>query len=239
MLPFSQDAFFALFEQYNRAIWPAQIVAYVLGLAALALAVRPVARAGRAGRGRIVAAILALAWAWNGAVYHVLFFATINFWADIFGAFFILEALLLLWSGVIRGELAFRLTYDAFSRIGVAFAIFALAIYPLIGWLLGHAWPRAPMFGVTPCPMTIFTMGMLLLIAGRTPLHLVAIPVLWSLIGGTAAWFLDVTEDLALPVAGLGGLALILLKNRGRAVPGAERAIATQPHRGASPPRIP
>ena len=29
MLPFSQDAFFALFEQYNRAIWPAQIVAYV------------------------------------------------------------------------------------------------------------------------------------------------------------------------------------------------------------------
>ena len=37
MLPFGQDAFFALFEQYNRAIWPAQIVAYVLALAALGL----------------------------------------------------------------------------------------------------------------------------------------------------------------------------------------------------------
>jgi hypothetical protein len=216
MLPFSQDAYFALFEQYNRAIWPSQIVAYVLGLATLALALRPAARAGRAGRGRIVAAILALAWAWNGAVYHVLFFARINFWADIFSAFFILEALLLLWSGVIRGRLAFRLRYDTFSRIGVAVAIFALAIYPLIGWLLGHAWPRAAMFGVAPAPMTIFTMGLLLLVDGRTPLHLVIIPAIWSLIGGTAAWFLGVTEDLALPIAGFGGLALVLAKNRMR-----------------------
>ena len=48
MLPFSQDAFFALFEQYNRAIWPAQIVAYVLALAALALAFWP-----RDGLGRV------------------------------------------------------------------------------------------------------------------------------------------------------------------------------------------
>jgi hypothetical protein len=211
MLPFSQDAFFALFEQYNRAIWPAQIVAYGLALAALALTARPAAGADRA-----IAAILALAWAWNGAVYHLMFFATINFWADIFGGFFLIQAVLLIWTGVIRGRLAFRLGNDAPSWIGAALILFALVIYPLIGWLLGHAWPRAPMFGVTPCPMTIFTMGMLLLIAGRTPLHLIAIPVLWSLIGGTAAWFLGVTEDLALPVAGIGGLAIILRKNRHR-----------------------
>jgi hypothetical protein len=208
VLPFGPDAFFALFEEYNRAIWPAQIVAYVLALAALALAARPVAGADRA-----IAAILALAWAWNGIVYHVMFFATINFWADVFGAVFVLQALLLLWRGVIRGKLAFRIGADAFSWIGVALAVFALAIYPLIGWLLGHGWPRAPIFGVAPCPMTIFTVGMLLM-ARQTPLHVVAIPVLWSIIGGTAAWFLGVTEDMALPVVGLSGLALILMKNR-------------------------
>ncbi len=209
MLPFGPDAFFALFEQYNRAIWPAQIVAYLLGLAVLAQALRPVAMGDR-----VAAAILALAWAWNGAVYHLTFFATINFWADIFGAFFVLQALLLLGTGVVRGKLSFRTGGGTFSWIGVALAIFAMAIYPLIGWLIGHGWPRAPIFGVAPSPMTIFTMGLLLLIAGRTPLHLAVIPVLWSLVGGTAAWFLDVTEDLALPVAGLGGLALILWKNR-------------------------
>jgi hypothetical protein len=38
--------------------------------------------------------------------------------------------------------------------------------------------------------------------------------VLWSLVGGTAAWFLDVAQDLALPVAGLGAFALILWRKR-------------------------
>jgi len=58
------------------------------------------------------------------------------------------------------------------------------------------------------------TLGVLLLTEGRTPLRLVLIPVLWSLVGGTAAWLLSVPEDLALPLAGLGGLGLILWKNR-------------------------
>lgn len=214
MLPFGQDAFFALFEQYNRAIWPAQIVAYVLALAALTLAIRPIAHAGRA-RSRVIAAILALAWAWNGVAYHILFFATINFWADIFGAVFVLQALLLLWTGVWRGRLAFRIRNDARSWIGLALVIFAMAIYPAIGWALGHAWPRASIFGVTPCPMTIFTMGLLLLVDGRTPPHLAVIPVLWSMIGGTAAWFLGVTEDLALPMAGLVYLTLVVRQKRG------------------------
>jgi hypothetical protein len=209
MLPYGKDAFFALFEQYNRAVWPAPVVAYLLATAAVALAARPVT-----GAGRIVAAILALAWAWNGIAYHILYFAAINFWADIFGAVFVLEALLLLWTGVVRGTLAFRIGRDACSWTGLALMAFAMIAYPLIGWALGHAWPRAPMFGVAPSPMTIFTMGMLLLVAGRTPLYLVVIPVLWSLVDGMAAWFLGLAEDLALPIAGLGGLALIVAKNR-------------------------
>ncbi len=217
MLPFSPDVFFALFEHYNRAIWPAQIVAYLLGLAALALAWRPMG-----GAGRVIAAILALGWAWNGVVYHHLFFATINFWADGFAALFIVEAALLLWTGLVRGRLAFRAGNDAFAWTGIALAVFSMVVYPLIGWLLGHGWPRAPMFGVAPCPLTIFTMG-LLLVDDRPPLHLVVIPVAWSLIGGTAAWFLGVAEDLALPVAGIGGLVLILLRRR-RAPASAARA---------------
>lgn len=219
MLPFGPDAFFALFEQYNRAIWPAQIAAYGLALAVLALAARP-----RAGAGRAIAAILALAWAWNGAVYHMTYFVTINFWADIFGLFFLLQALLFLWTGVVRGQLEFRFGGDAGAWIGVGLAAFAMAVYPMIGWALGHGWPRAPMFGVAPCPTTIFTMGMLLLAAGRVPPYLAVIPVLWSLIGGTAAWFLGVTEDLALPFAGLGGLALILARNRRAGAASAIRA---------------
>lgn len=210
MLPFTAEVFFSNFEQYNRAIWPAQVVAYVLGLAAVALAFKPVP-----GGGRLVAGALAAAWAWMGVVYHFGYFATINFAAPAFGAFFVVQALLFLWTGAIRGKLAFRFRGSLHGWAGLSFVVFAMLVYPLAGWLVaGHGWPSAPMFGVAPCPTTIFTMGMLLLMAQRTPLHLAIIPLLWSLVGGSAAWLLDVPQDLALPLAGVGGLALILHRNR-------------------------
>jgi hypothetical protein len=51
-LPFTAEVLFSLFETYNRAIWPAQLIAYGLGMAVLALALRPLAAGGahRAGR---------------------------------------------------------------------------------------------------------------------------------------------------------------------------------------------
>jgi len=209
MLPFTAEVFFSVFEQYNRAIWPTQIVAYGLGLVVVLLTLRPVP-----GGNKVIGALLAAAWAWIGVVYHLMHFAAIDVAAPAFGAVFIVQALLFGWTVAIGGKIVFRFRADVFGWTGLGFVLFAMAVYPLVGWLAGHGWPRAPLFGVAPCPTTIFTLGVLLLTEGRTPLRLVLIPVLWSLVGGTAAWLLSVPEDLALPLAGLGGLGLILWKNR-------------------------
>ncbi len=89
-----------------------------------------------------------------------------------------------------------------------------MAATPILTWLAGHGWPRTPLSGVAPCPTAIFTIGILLLADRRTPLHLVAIPLLAALYCGTTAWLLNLPEDLAVPLAGVGGLGLILWKNR-------------------------
>jgi Family of unknown function (DUF6064) len=87
--------------------------------------------------------------------------------------------------------------------------------YPLLGWLAGHGWPRAAAFGVAPAPTTIFTFGMLLMLEGAAPLYLAAIPLLWSLAGGSAAVFiLRIPEDLSLLLAGIVGFGLLVWKNR-------------------------
>ncbi len=209
MLPYTAEVLYSVLEQYNRAIWPAQIVATGLGLAAVVSVLRPFP-----GSGRLIAAALAAAWAWIGVAYHLMHMAAIDFAAPALGVLFVIQGALLAWTGALRGRLAWRFRADAFGWTGIGLVVLAMAAYPLIAWLAGHGWPRAPMVGVAPCPTAIFTIGILLLVDGRTPLHLVAIPVLGALYCGATAWLLNLPEDLAVPLAGVGGLGLILWKNR-------------------------
>ncbi len=208
-IPFSRDVFLRLFEIYNAAIWPAQIVAYALCAIALLLALRP-ARAS----GRIIAFLLAAAWIWNGVAYQMLHFATINWAAWPFGFFFVVEGLLLFAAGMKRAPLAFRFAGDAAGWTGLALNAYAMVAYPVIGLLDGEPLHRLALVGVAPCPTTLFTFGMLLLAEQRVPMHLLVLPVLWSLIAGAAGWLIHIPQDLALPVAAL--LTVVLLARRGQ-----------------------
>jgi len=63
MLPFTTEVFFSVFERYNAAIWPVQVIAYGLGVLVVLLSLRP-----RRGGDRIIAAFLAGSWLWTGVV---------------------------------------------------------------------------------------------------------------------------------------------------------------------------
>jgi hypothetical protein len=71
-----------------------------------------------------------------------------------------------------------------------------------------------PAFGIAPCPLAIFTFGLLLLAAPRAPLHLLVIPLIWAAVGGSAAWLLDMPQDMALPIAAVLAAALAFRKSR-------------------------
>jgi len=207
--PFTAEVYFSLFETYNQAIWPAQLIAYALGAAAIALASRP----SPAG-GRIVLAILSVFWLWNGIAYQLMYFFQINFAALGFGALFVLQGLLLA-GHALSGRSRFAFRAGLFGWTGLVASLFALAVYPLLGWLAGHGWPRAAVFGVAPCPTTIFTFGVLLMMEGA-PVYLGVIPLLWSLAAGSAAvLLLRIPEDLSLVVAGVAGFALLVWRRRG------------------------
>jgi hypothetical protein len=65
--------------------------------------------------------------------------------------------------------------------------------------------------------VTIFTFGMLLLTTQRLPRWLLVIPFIWSLIGGSAAIVLGVTQDWLLFVSGFIAIPLIVFRDRGTA----------------------
>jgi hypothetical protein len=102
LLLFSPRTYYRLFELYNAAIWPAQVVAITVGLAVLALGRRP-----GGARGRWIAALLAGCWLWVAIAFHANRYATINTAAVDFAWGFAFEGALLIWSGVLRGRLVF------------------------------------------------------------------------------------------------------------------------------------
>lgn len=204
-LPFTTAQFFAVIVDYNRAIWPAQWL-----LVALAGAAVMAAFADRPWSGRGVLAVLAGFWVWMGAVYHLTFFASINPAARVFGIAFIIEAGLLSLA-TRRPSFSFRPRDDARSIGGGILIGYALVGYPIVAMLSGERYPAIPTFGL-PCPTTIFTLGMLLWMGPRVPSWVIAIPLLWVIVGSSAAARFGVVADYGLLVAGLATLVLLITR---------------------------
>ena len=76
-------------------------------------------------------------------------------------------------------------------------AVYSLLLYPLLGIALGTDYFELPAFGLTPCPVTMTTVGVLLL-ASRVPRRLYVIPVTWAMVGGSAAGLLRMPQDWVL-----------------------------------------
>jgi hypothetical protein len=191
-LPFTRAEFLDLFAIYNRLWWPAIVALWM----ASAVAVLTLLRLPEPPS-RLVSGLLVWHWVASG-VYHAAFFTRINPAAWLFAALFFTEALLLFWSGVLRTRLRFTSGPSGARMLALILVAYAL-VYPFIGRLDGAPWPRAPIFAV-PCPTTIFTAGALML-AGA-PWVLVVIPILWSVIGGSAAFMLGIHADVMLPISG-------------------------------------
>ena len=209
MLPFTPEQFLGVFVNYNDVIWPIQIAAYVLGAISIASLFRKTRAADR-----VIAGILAAMWLWTGAAYHALSFSVINKAAYIFAALFIVQGCYLLYVGVYRDQIRFGLRPILATGVGISLMAYTAIAYTLIGVATGHRYPEMPMFGVTPYPVTIFTFRMLLLTLRPLPTWLFVIPLVWSLIGGSAAILLNVPQDWPLLVSGVIASPLMFFRDR-------------------------
>ena len=201
-LPFTQAEFLDVFAAYNRALWPAALILWLLTVGALWRVYRGSRRASQ-----FLSGVLALQWGWAGVAYHWAYFRTINPAAGLFGALFLVEAAVILWLGVLRGRLTFQVSGAGRDRFALAFVVFAL-VYPMVGLLMGLAYPRLPSFGV-PCPTTVLTLGALLLAPRRGARLAAVVPLLWAGVGSSAAFALGMRADWVLLLA--GGTLLVYL----------------------------
>lgn len=192
-MPFTKQQFFEVFAAYNNALWPVVAAWWVVTVVSVGAAWHTPAAGGWLIR------LLALLWIWNGLVYHAWLFSAINPAAWVFAALFVIQAAMLALAGGRRVGPFFS-ARGWRQSVGLALTVYAF-LYPFLTMAAGHAFPATPTFGV-PCPTVILTIGLLLTTPAPPP-HLTIIPMLWSLIGGSAAHLFSVPTDYALLGAGL------------------------------------
>lgn len=204
-LPFSHAQFLDLLGVFNGAFWPAELALWILTLLATVQWLR-----GRASP-RSLVALLVLHWAWSGIAYHALYFTRINPAAWLFAILFVVAAVVFAWTGL-HGRLAFSMGWTSRDVLARCLVICAL-IYPGLALLTGLEWPRMPAFGV-PCPTTLFTAGILLTVTRPVPRWIFVIPIVWGVIGGSAALSLGIAPDYLLFVASLAMLVYAFAAGR-------------------------
>jgi hypothetical protein len=202
-LLFSPRTYYRLLELYNLAIWPAQVAGLALGLLiVIALLAGPSPQ-----RGRVIAGLLALCWAWSGWMFHHERYAQINWAASWFAGAFALQAVLLIVLGVGAGRIVLAPSRGGMRWIAPALVAAVVVAYPLLAPLAGRAWTTAEVFGVAPDPTALATVATLALVGGRVRWLLLAIPLLWCAIAAATLWAMGAREAVVMGVTAL--LALL------------------------------
>lgn len=198
LMMFSKDTYFRLFELHNRALWPGQLAVLAAAVAVAALALR-----GGPSAGRLISTILAGFWLACSWFFLLERYASIHLAAPLFAVAFALQALLLLWLGLVRNHFAVGKASRPAVAPGWMGVAFAFAGYPLLAPLSGRPWLQAELVGLAPDPTAAATLALAVL-AARPPWVLVAIPIAWSLVSAATLWSLGARgQALTLPAMAL------------------------------------
>ena len=207
-LPFTSEQFLNVFKTYNEAIFPIQLIFSMVALFIVFMLFRKTIV-----KDKFISYILSFFWLWMGIVYQIIYFSEINKAAYVFGVLFIVQGIIFFTYARVPYKMSYQFDKSIYNYAGLLFILYALLIYPVVGYFLGHHYPHSPTFGA-PCPTTIFTFGVLLFVRNKIPVWAMIIPLLWSIIGFGAAISLSIYEDIGLLIAGLASFSLIIMRNR-------------------------
>jgi hypothetical protein len=198
--------FWTKIAAYNTATWPVQAV---MTIAAVYLTYRVFAKPG-ARTDVWMKAFLASVFAWNGIVLFLVFLR--NPISMVTGVPLFLVVSVLFVVDIFAKRTHFKLPESKWMR-GLTIVWIALTVlYPLLGWPLGHIWPKVllPLF---PCPLTVFAIALVAAAVPKTDKKAFIALLPWALMGLPKCFgALDCYEDCILFASGVYGL-IVLIRN--------------------------
>ena len=202
------EHFFQRMAEYNNAIWPAQLISYALAVVIIIHSIKQWKVSNE-----INTTIIAIIWIWNGAVTEMLFFSKFQTQYYVWGILWILQGIFFIIIGF-KHTFNYKIQKNWYSYAGILFILYALVVYPLIGSFLGHGFPRGPIFGVAPCPVCVFTFGVLLFVDKKIPISVLLFPLLWAILSLYPIIMMGIIADVGEIVVAVIGFTLIVIRNR-------------------------
>ena len=172
-LLFSPEAYWRLYELANQASWPLPFLFPLVVIVVLAAS-----RRFRTAAPCVAVGLAALAWCWCGAFFVRHWYAPINWFASYLEPAFYAQALLLVWTGMVRRRCRDVVGPGPRRAAGSVLLLGGLLLYPVAGVVRGAGLAGGEYFGTAPDPTAIATLGMCLLARGRQALACLALPAL-------------------------------------------------------------
>jgi Family of unknown function (DUF6064) len=216
-LLFSPRVYWRTIELDNEIVWPLHLVTLCAGAMCAFLIIYP-----GGWSASLICSILAAVWLWVAWSFLWNRYATIN-WAAAYAApVFVCQALLLVWSGLVRGRFRFDTTRSISTSVGAGLFLYALILHPLVAIASGRTIRAAEVFGIHPDPTVFATLGLLSLVPGSGASVLLGVPLAWCVVSWATLFAMGEPECwISFAVFCLSvGLRLALLAARSRGKPG-------------------
>lgn len=191
---------------YNEATWPVQAVMIVV---AAYLTYHVFVKPGP-NTDVWMKAFLALAFAWNGTAFFLIFVR--NPISIAIGTPLFIVVSILFVVDIFARKTRFRFPKGRWMRGFTIMWILLALLYPLIGWPLGHVYPQVllPLF---PCPLTVLATALIVAAVPNVDRKVFMALLPWGLLGLPKCFgALDCHEDCVLFAGGVYGL-IMLVKN--------------------------
>jgi len=197
LIPYSAEAYQGLFAFYYLDTSPAHLIALPFGFVITVMLAR------HSKRGPVLSRlIIAAFWVWTGAIFHGQYLIDLNWAAKYFGYVFIVQGVLITGHTLINRNNICR--PESLTRvIGGMLVILGMALSPTAAAIMETPISHAHLFGITPLPLIIATVGVLVVTLDRIPLWLLIIPAIWAASEILAAQTLGLWHDLALACVAL------------------------------------
>lgn len=174
-VPVTPQVYWRLLERINESFWPLHILTVALGVAALTLALR--------GNARTTLCLVVPAWLSSGIIFHLVYYAELNWAAPWFGWTFVAQAAMLLAIAAFGRATPSKRPAERTAKLaGASIATGALLFYPLIAVTLGEGLAHSEVFGLHPDPTAIATLGIVLItLRGAVAWLSILLPFAWCL----------------------------------------------------------